>query len=576
MSPRRSAPIVPPSLQQWLLALCVGAAAVFLLSQHLAYLNHLDMGKWGRRYLMVNRDNTAFLQALRRMKTLVCAAWFLSLAFGLYTTHRRLLMKRLMPDAEVEKRLALGLFFFLFTVVNYDPPDIDLSLYFFFNSIGFAGLAFSLYSLPHSAGALSALGRLAMRVQRVPSFVLGMGVFCFMVYVSWRLGSVFFNHLPLTVDTSAQLVHAKILLFGRWWLPSHPLRHFFNMYMMVNDGRWSSQYPPGHVMLLAVGTYLKARALVNPLLGAFTALVVWRLAREIYGERVGRIALMLAGGCVYLLMLSSEYMNNATSLFTGSLFLWSFFRLLKRPDWQTGLWGGAAIGYCFITRPYSAIALAFPYVLYAVYLLLSQPEKYRRPLLMMASAGCFFVAFQLYYNSATTGHMFTFGYEKSWGQWHNPLSDDAKNKLSDSELLKNYRENMQRTGWFNRMTFEWPVPSLFLLALVYGWRGGRNEKLLLMAIASYFASCLVLPGNVEREWGPRLMYEILAVILVLSAKALSVMPAFFRRVCRTRRPLSYYYGFALVFAVMMYGFSFSHNLRTGTLANIYNFYYRGN
>jgi len=567
----------PASWQQWFFSIGIGLAALSALNYHVFYLNHLRVSDWDWRYLMVNHSNGNFVQRLRRMKIVMSVLWLAAMAYGLYYARLRVLQRGKTLNRDSFKRMVLALLVFLCTVVNYDPPDIDLSLYFFMNSVGVAAFVLALYRIPYTRLALMVLGCLGIQLRRIPTMWLVGGVMVFTFFTAHAMGGVFFSHMPLTVDTSAQLVHAKMLAQGQWSMPSHPLRDFFNMYMMINDGSWYSQYPPGHVIFLAIGTYFKSRSYVNPLLGALTTLAVFGLARELYGLRVARLAVVMAGGCVYLLMMASEFMSNATSLLMATLFLWAYFRLLKKPHWITGVGGGMAIGYCFITRPYSTLALGLPYIIYSVYLITAQKRVFLRPFLAMAlAAGCF-VVFQLYYNAATTGNALTFGYELSWGQWHNPLTAEAASKLDNGELLKNLRENLQRTGWFNRLVFEWPIPTLIFLALIYGWRGGRrNEKLLFLTILSFFASCQVLPGNVEREWGPRLCYEILGIIIVMSAKALLLLPAFFRIMCRNRKSLSYYYGFAVVLACVFYGLGINHNLKSGVLANIYNFYHRGN
>lgn len=573
MSPR------PPhaTWQQWALALGLTIFAAVVLRTHIYYLNHLHANDWGWRYLQVNRNNGEFLEKLHRFKLVIGAGWMGALGFSYYYCRLCLRVKGMTPNGEMMARMIPALVVFLFSVVNYDPPDIELGLYFFVNSVGVAAAVYGLYRMPYLRLPLMVLGQQAMRLKYVPNLALCAAAFGFIFLLSHYLGAIFFSHMPLTVDSSAQLVHAKMMLKGGWSMPSHPLRAFFDMYMMINNGRWYSQYPPGHVMLLALGTMVKMRSYVNPLLGGMTALVIYRMALELYGVRVARIAVMLAGGCVYMILMSSEFMSNATALLVGTLFLWAYFRMLKRPHWKTALWGGIAIGYCFITRPYSALALSMPYIIYSIYLLLAQPKVFLRPLLVMAGGASCFVLFQLYYNWATTGHALTFGYELSWGQWHNPLTHEAANRLDESELFKNFRENLQRSGWFNRMVFEWPIPAMFLLIPAWAWRGGRlQERLLFMTLLSYFLSCAVLPGNVEREWGPRLWYELLGVVVILCARALSLMPAFFRIMCKRRHSLAYYYGFAVVIGCLFLGFGYKHNMQPSVIMNIYNFYGRGN
>lgn len=571
-------PGVAPSQKRphWLFAALIGIAGIYILKQHLFYLEHLDPAEWGRKYLQPNHGNPQFQLWLAQMKTIISIIWLGALALCLYHTQAVLLQKQRVPDKSVLSRMMVAGLVFIPTVVNYDPPDIDLAIYFFTNSAGFAAIAYALYHLPLKDRFFERLGGVFMWLRRVPSRALCGAVVCWFFYITLDISWHSFYHLPLTVDTSAQWVHAKMLAMGKWYMKSPPIPEFHKMYMMINDGKWYSQYPPGHVMLLAIGHYFKMVRLVNPILGALTCLASFMLARELYGRRVARITVVLCGACVYLIMFSSEYMSNATSLLTGTLFFWAFFRVIHRPHWIPGALGGAAIGYCTITRPYSSLALAFPAIIYAAYLVLSEPRRYARPFIAMAAVASCFVAFLLYYNSITTGDPFTFGYQRSWGDWHNPLTEEAAGRLTSDELIKNYRENLQRTGWYNRILFEWPVPTLFLVALILGFRGGRrDEKILLSTLISVFASCQVLPGNVEIEWGPRLTYEILTILVILCAKCIAMLPAILRSISVWRHSLRYYYGFAVVLLTLFYGYGVKHSLRMDVIFAIYNLYNRG-
>lgn len=550
--------------------------AMYALGIHAEYLNHLNDKEWGHRYLIVNRGNADFIAKLQRLKLLVTIGWITLFYYASRFVHTRLRANRIPPCHKSTRRLYLALTLWLASLVNYDPPDIELSLYFFINTFCFLICVTGLLLVPGHATACTWIGTRLQRISRLPSAVLCSAAFWLVCMVGYYLGGPFFTHIPLTVDTSAELVHAKMLLSGQWYLKSQPEKEFFDVWMMINNGRWYSQYPPGHLFMLMVGTYFDRRTLVNPVLGGLTAIAVYFLARALYGKRVARLAVVMAGACIYLVAMSSEFMMNATSLLFATVFLAAYFQMLKKPSALVGLLGGAAIGYCFITRPYSAVALGLPYIIHASYLLISKQTRYTKSLIGMAAAGTAFLLFQMYFNTVTNGGAFVFGYQRAWGNWHNPLSHDAIGRLSEFELEKNFRENLQRLAWLNRVMFEWPLPTLFLLVLAYTWRGRRQEeKLLLLTLVSFLASCQVLPGNVEREWGPRLVYESITALLVLSAKALSQIPAFLRCLSPKRRPRAYYYGFAALLLLPAYGFSFEHNLRIDTLKKLYNFYNRG-
>ena len=89
-------------------------------------------------------------------------------------------------------------------------------------------------------------------------------VFVLTNVISWFV----FDHIPHVQDTVAQLFQAKLFAAGKLYLPSPPLPQFFDLMHVINDGRWYSQYPPGHPLLLLLGVLIHAPWIINPLLGA--------------------------------------------------------------------------------------------------------------------------------------------------------------------------------------------------------------------------------------------------------------------------------------------------------------------
>ena len=79
---------------------------------------------------------------------------------------------------------------------------------------------------------------------------------------------VVLNHIPHVQDSIAQLFQAKVFKMGEIYAPVPPLKEFFDYTNIINDGKWYSQYPFGHSLLLMAGLFWGAPWLVNPLLGS--------------------------------------------------------------------------------------------------------------------------------------------------------------------------------------------------------------------------------------------------------------------------------------------------------------------
>ena len=559
-------PFALPIPYQRIVSLVVLAVAgLCIISAYLFYLNDIPNSL---------KPNLACDPVLFHIKAMIFLWWLLAMLLGLRVCKQQLAAKGYKIKLAVMLRSVLSGLVFCVSVTGYAPKDIELSTYFFIYGIAYMMLIYAFFRLPYIGNYCAPVGKCVLRLLRLPAFYWVAAAFAFVFFMAHHLSWVLFEHFPWIDDTIVQLVHAKFILQGHLIGQSQPLPRFFDMTWMINDGKWYSQYPPGHVFMLAIGLLFHHAEMVNPFLGACTCIAVWLLARELYGSYVAKIAVFLTAICSYLIIFSSEYMNNATSLLMGTLFLWAYFRVLNQRGWQYALVAGATLGYCFITRPYSAFGLAIPTALYALYLIVTQRRAYLTPMLLLAAVFSCFVAFQLYYNVITTGKALTFAYQQISGDKHNPFTSTAIHKLTPERLYKRLYLNLQRLTYFNRMLFEWPLPPLALVAMVFALRGNRrNERLLFATLASMFISVQFVL-NTDIGWGPRLVYEITGVLLILCAKALSMLPALLRQCSPRRRSLAFYYGGGVMILVSFYIVSFQYNLTIPTIRELYVLNYR--
>ena len=79
----------------------------------------------------------------------------------------------------------------------------------------------------------------------MPTWTLLASLFV-LIFTATNLGSYFlFEHIPHVADSVDQVFHAKIFLLGKLTVPSPEPRELFDFTLMINNGRWYSQYPPG-------------------------------------------------------------------------------------------------------------------------------------------------------------------------------------------------------------------------------------------------------------------------------------------------------------------------------------------
>ena len=552
-----------PTLRPASIALLAGTG-IYIIYTYLFYLNHTSQP------LAPDPNNVGW----QYIKLTIFISWLLLILSCVHLSRWQLASKGYeLTHSAILRSLLAGLLFCI-SVTAYDPPNIDLTGYFFINSIAYAMLIYAFFSIVYVERFSVMVGSHVLRLLSLPAFFWVTLAFSFIFFMAYHMSWVLFEHFPWIDDTIVQLVHAKFMLQGHWYGQSQPLPNFFKMTWMINDGKWYSQYPPGHVLLLAIGLALHHAEMVNPFLGACTCIAVWLLAKELYGSHVAKIAVFLTALCTYLIIFSSEYMSNATSLLMGTLFLWGYFRVLNRRGWPYALITGAALGYCFITRPYSAFGIAIPALCYACYLVVIKSRIYLISMAIMAGIFACFVAFQLYYNTVTTGDPLLFGYQQFQSYNDYPLMYNALKNLSSAMIYRNLCLNLQRLNYFNRMLFEWPLPAMALIALLYILRGNRrNERLLFLTIFFMFLSVQFI-RNTDIGWGPRLVYEVNGILLIFCAKALSMLPPLLRKLSSKRHSLRFYYGSGIMILASFYIFSFQYNLEILSIRDFYFLYNR--
>ena len=198
------------------------------------------------------------------------------------------------------------------------------------------------------------------------------------------------NPMPVDHDEVAYLLQAQIFALGRWASPGLPLPDFFGQAHMLVTPVLASKYPPGHSLLLALGVLVGAPGLLVFLLNAVRIGLVFALARRLADGVTALLTVMLLylgnGQARYASSYYSE-LTSGTMLVAAWYCLWRW-RDTRRVGWLLGV--AVTLGWCAITRPWSAIAFALP----IGYLVLRDVRRDRRwrDLGLAFALGCCVVA----------------------------------------------------------------------------------------------------------------------------------------------------------------------------------------
>ncbi len=328
-----------------------------------------------------------------------------------------------------------------------------------------------------------------------------------------------FEHRPQLVDSVIQLFQAKIFAAGDVAAPAPSAPEFFvTQHMIVADGRWYSQYPPGHSALLAIGVLAGAPWLVPIALSLAAAALLHGFARRAYDEPTAGVTLLLVVLAPFLFFMGASFMSHVSSLAAVCGFLYCYARWEAAGRLGFVAAAGAVLGAAFLSRPVEALAIG------AVFgaALVADCARSRRWAPIPAFGAAFLAVASIYlaFNAATTGHAFRPGYIELWGSshglgfhegpWGEPHTPAAglRNALLDLSLL----------GVF---LFEWPIPSLWPLgvALAAGWLTRRWDVLLVAAFLAVPAAN-VFYWHRDTFLGPRFVHVTVAFVLPLTARAL--------------------------------------------------------
>lgn len=362
--------------------------------------------------------------------------------------------------------------------------------------------------------------RRVLTLGSIPLPIFLASLFALELALSAIVSTSVFERIPHVQDSIAQLFHAKILARGQLTAPGPALPQFFAQEnVILKAGLWYSQYPPGHIALLALGVLAGAPWLVNPLLGGLTVLALYFVGRELWDDRTGRLCAVLGLLSPFVLFMSSEFMNHASALLGTALFIFSFARWLRLSSVPWGLATGLTLGFVATIRPFSAAGVALPFATFAVWHLARRPRELLAPVLAMAVGVCVMVGLLLAFNTATNGSPSVFGYHVLYGPGHDPGFGHSGKGEPHTPLLGLLNTFDNLVG-LNQYLFEWPFPSLGFVAVLFALRERNRWDALLLASGLSLVVFHFFYWYQDMCFGPRFLYEANVTWIALSARGI--------------------------------------------------------
>jgi len=336
---------------------------------------------------------------------------------------------------------------------------------------------------------------------------------------------------PNLIDAMVQLTHARFVAAGHLSGPVDPFSEFWHLpNSIATPNGWVSQYPPGYVLLLALGMRLGVPQLVGPILVGvtvlFTALAAERLLPD--DKIVARLGALMLALSPFLLGLSGAFMNHIGAAAFISIAVYAALRSRDTDSFLWAIMSGAAVGAVFSIRPLTAVVAA---LIVAFVWLMRSPiglgeivaRFLRLTLAAVIGIAPFLVAIAAY-NKHFFGNPIHFGYSALVGPSVGPgFHRDPSGHAYGALQALGYTSSDLTT--LSMYLLETPIPAVGIVALFFlvaseFTRGARVVALWallpVLANAFYWHHGIFMGPRMLNEWAPAwtLLTAIAAVGLV--------------------------------------------------------------
>ena len=364
------------------------------------------------------------------------------------------------------------------------------------------------------------------------AFLLAVAGFLASAYVTQRV----FEGIPHIEDEVAYVWQAKALAEGHLKVPSPSYtRSLLVPFVVDYQGERFSKYPPGWPVLLSLGIQLGKRAWVNPLLAGLGVWLTYQLGKRYFTQLVGLLAAGLTVTSPFFLMNSGSLLSHPLGLVLSATFALGWLEAFwKNKDEKPGnnparprtqgwfaVLSALALGALILTRPMTALAVALPFALHGLYLLLRSDKTTRLRLLIFCLVVIVFAGIFFLWQYSLTGDALFNPYTLWWPYdkvGFGPGHGRGPNGHTLNMAWINLRHSLDAVS---SDLFGWGLYSWVLLPFGL-WATRRNTRGLLLG--SIVVSMMLVYTTYwigATLFGPRYYYEGLFSLTLISAAGIA-------------------------------------------------------
>lgn len=244
--------------------------------------------------------------------------------------------------------------------------------------------------------------------------LLAIGIAILAGIVIFVIASEVFPYHSSNHDEGVYLQQAAMLLDGRLYLtPGSPeLREAVHPWFFVeSDAGFYPKYNPVPAGMFAVGLLLGEPRVILGAIAVIIALLTYGIISDTFGPRTGLLAEVLLITSPLFLLPTAAFLPYAPTTALNLVFIFAYIRAVRQQSQPYAALAGTAIGLAFFARPYTALLVALPFIVYSGYRFINQPRHTLSTQGIIGLIGFGFVGLTLGYNAILTGNPLVFPYE---------------------------------------------------------------------------------------------------------------------------------------------------------------------
>ncbi len=345
-----------------------------------------------------------------------------------------------------------------------------------------------------------------------------------------------YEGLPHLEDEIAYWWQAQVVAHGQLTAPTPPgdPQSFLIPFVVDVHGRRFAKYPLGWPVVLGLGMRLGHPAWANALLAGLAVWLTFRLGALLWRPEVGVLAAALTLTSPFFWVNSGSLLSHPLGLALSAAFAvlwlsWARAEVEAFPRWMPWL-TGATLGALALTRPWTAVGVALPFVFHGLWLLWRGPRAKRKAALQVAAVAAAVAGLHFVWQWAVTGNPWCNPYTLWWPYdkvGFGPTVGVSGHTLHQAWLNTRFSLEVGLGDLFGWGRFSW-------IFIPFGLWAARQKPDAWPVLAVFPALVLVYGAYWVGAWlfGPRYYYEGLYSLTLLTAVGIFWLAGWPLRVAR--------------------------------------------